>query len=651
MAETISRKSIVYDILFEVEQGKKSAKQAEDALKGIDKQASKVDDTIKSLGKGFLAAFAAEKVIAFAKEASELADKAKGVRVAFEQLNGVSLAKLREATSNTVNDLTLMQAAVRADKFKIPLEQLAGFFKFASIRAKETGQSVNFLVDSIIDGIGRKSPLILDNLGLSATKLQSEFKKTGDFAKAAGNLINSELSKAGVTIQSTASASDQLSTSMENFQLAIGTLINEGFLDDFKDFLGDVIQLTTDLITGQREYNEELEKTGATIKKFTEEDVKNLITNTNVLIEVRKQEAEQGRQLSEIEIAAIRDRFAAQSEAIINSTKVVEEETGKQSEIVGNSIKALQERIGQISAQLEVTDPESLLFAQLTKQAQLLQIELDAILTQFNNIKISAIEIKQIQEDEKPLLPKGLIDVTELNKQREELLKAKNEGVSTLEALRENSAQLTQDISSIFGTLAQLAQDGSKAQIALSFANILAANAEALANGIKGAMTLPPPANIISAITTVATVTSLFAQVKSIMSQAQGASSNSASAFAEGEVDIHRTGETRGKDSIPAIIMPGESVITTDKTAKYKPFLEAIHNGNLEDLIRVNYVEPALAVKALEGDDSRSIPDYSEKLYRQLLAVGEGNTDRKRSVRILASIDRKLTPKVKRHPH
>lgn len=619
MAETISRRSIVYDILFEVEQGKKTAKDAEKAIQDIGKTANKVDDTIKTLGKSFIAAFAAEKVIAFAKEASELADKAKGVRAAFEQLNNVSLQKLREATNNTVNDLTLMQAAVRADKFKIPLEQLAGFFKFASIRAKETGQSVQFLVDSIIDGIGRKSPLILDNLGLSATKLQSEFKKTGDFAKAAGNIINTELSKAGGTIQAAASSSEQLSTSIENFQLAIGTLINEGFLDDFKDFLGDVIQLTTDLITGQNSYNEALEGTKKVVQLTREEQI-NMLATTMAMQEIGFKSYTDGANLTQDEQQKIIDNYKKQAEEIVNSTQVLEEETDKQVEIIHKA----QENI--------LFDPK--LFE---KQRQVL---LDAF----------AEIAKMLQEDEGiKIAPQ--VDLTELDALSKKLLQTQNEAVTFGEVIKENGAQLGQDFATIFSNLSSLAAEGSKAQMALSFANIIAANAEALANVIKSASAQQFPANIPAIISSVAIVTGLFAQVNSLVSQAKGAaSSNTASAFAEGEVDIHRQGEVRGKDSIPAVIMPGESVITTDKTARYKPFLEAIHNGNLEDLIRVNYVEPALAVNALANKDSTTI-DYSEKLYRQLLEQKQLNVNGSRSIKILASIDRKLTTKPKRYSH
>ena len=69
---------------------------------------------------------------------------------------------LKTATRGTVSEFDLMKSAVSANNFKIPLESLSSYLAFATRRAEETGQSVDYLVDSIIMGIGRKSPMILD---------------------------------------------------------------------------------------------------------------------------------------------------------------------------------------------------------------------------------------------------------------------------------------------------------------------------------------------------------------------------------------------------------------------------------------------------------------------------------------------------------
>ena len=122
----------------------------------------------------------------------------------------------------TVSDLQLMQTAVKAANFKLPLDQLAKYLKFAQQRAIETGDSIDYLVESIVLGISRKSIPILDNLGLSAQMIQDEFKKTGDFAKAVGNIIDESIGQAGETILTTAERQAQLRAEIENTKVEIG---------------------------------------------------------------------------------------------------------------------------------------------------------------------------------------------------------------------------------------------------------------------------------------------------------------------------------------------------------------------------------------------------------------------------------------------
>lgn len=160
----------------------------------------------------------------FVKEGIQMAAVAEGVRNAFNKLNQPNLlANLRAETKGTVNDFLLMQSAVRADKFNIPVEQLGKLLKFAQQRAQETGDSVDYLVNSIIMGIGRKSSLILDNLGISATRLQKEVGEAGDFTKGVINIVNEELEKQGNLALTSAEKAQQSAAKWQNAQLMIGT--------------------------------------------------------------------------------------------------------------------------------------------------------------------------------------------------------------------------------------------------------------------------------------------------------------------------------------------------------------------------------------------------------------------------------------------
>lgn len=61
--------------------------------------------------------------------------------------------------------------------------------------------------------------------------------------------------------------------------------------------------------------------------------------------------------------------------------------------------------------------------------------------------------------------------------------------------------------------------------------------------------------------------------------------------FAKGVIDLKGKG-TGTSDEIPAMLSRGESVITAEKTLKYKNELTAIHNGSFEKMMMQNYVMP-----------------------------------------------------------
>jgi len=163
----------------------------------------------------------------FIKESVKMAAAAEGIDRAFRKLNDPNLLKnLRDATRGTVSDVLLMTAAVKANNFKIPLEQLPKFFEFASMRAIETGESVDYLVESIVNGIARKSLPILDNLGLSATEVREEMAKTGDMAKAVANIIARDMGGANRPLATTAELYAQATANADNMKVQFGQIAN-----------------------------------------------------------------------------------------------------------------------------------------------------------------------------------------------------------------------------------------------------------------------------------------------------------------------------------------------------------------------------------------------------------------------------------------
>lgn len=200
--------------------------------KGVNQAGGSLDKLKGMVGKVGAAmgiAFGVSELINFGKEIVSIASKTEGVKRAFDRLGMPSLMnELKQATRGTVSELDLMKAAVNAANFKIPLENLSSYLAFATRRAEETGQSVDYLVESIVLGIARKSPLILDNLGINIVEVRSEMEKTGDMAKAVANIINREMASAGSAADTAATKFSQLSSSWEDFKAALGAGLSEG---------------------------------------------------------------------------------------------------------------------------------------------------------------------------------------------------------------------------------------------------------------------------------------------------------------------------------------------------------------------------------------------------------------------------------------
>ena len=197
-------------------------------LSGSKKSLNSFQKQIGKIGGMIAGAFAITALVRFGREAVQLAAKLQGIESAFAKLDDPKLLDdLRAATRGMVSDLELMRQAVRAKNFAIPLKDLATFFEFATKRSLETGESVDYLVNSIIDGIGRKSTLVMDNLGISSVALQNEIKKTGDFAVAAGNLIKQGIEDMGEVADTAMVALVAAQATWDNFKAKAGGLFLE----------------------------------------------------------------------------------------------------------------------------------------------------------------------------------------------------------------------------------------------------------------------------------------------------------------------------------------------------------------------------------------------------------------------------------------
>lgn len=212
---------------------RRGAKDVNPVLDGIKK-------ALPPIGIAAVAAFATDKIIGFTRQTFQLGQELQGIKAGFDRLNDPALlGQLRTAVRGTENDLKLMQLAVQADNFGIPMDVLAQGLEFAQKRATQTGESIEHLTQSFVTGLGRKSTQILDNLGISQVALREEIEKTGDFNTAVTAIMTRELAEMGDVALGTGGKVAQMTASLEKLQAKVATGLNTA-LEETIDFFTQV---------------------------------------------------------------------------------------------------------------------------------------------------------------------------------------------------------------------------------------------------------------------------------------------------------------------------------------------------------------------------------------------------------------------------
>ena len=163
------------------------------------------------------------KVTSLAQESMDVAKQAEGIEIAFKRIDKPGLlANLRKETHDTINDMQLMQQAVKFANFDLPVEQLGKLLAIAQQQATDTDESLDYMVNSLVDGITRQSPKILDNLGLSAQKIKEKTAETGDFVQGVISIIQERMEKTGGYAETAADRTAKANARMVNAQMELG---------------------------------------------------------------------------------------------------------------------------------------------------------------------------------------------------------------------------------------------------------------------------------------------------------------------------------------------------------------------------------------------------------------------------------------------
>jgi hypothetical protein len=653
-------------------------KQLSDTEKQVETSGSKMSNTFKNVGKAIAGAFAIREIVQFGQEVEALARKADGVEKAFNNIASVGmLDDLRKATRGTVSDLSLMQAAVKANNFRVPLEQLASYFSFATQRARETGESVSDLVQNIVEGIGTNSIAKLDNLGIKTLELREEFAKTGDLAVAVGNIIQRGMEGAADSTTEAADAADRAAASFENLKVEIGQRLMPVLTDlriGFNRALEGMINFfDSSFVTTSEKTAENIRLINIEIANIdrvaqASSSAMSRYTNSVLLLDekLRNTKGYEARQ------AIIKQIVDISNEAIAANQKNIDEYMASSSDAVvatGIGVQKANDKIKQyissLTAGKKPTEDLNKETKKLTEDMAIFKEVVEKIpsliqpmVTELDRLRAAAQDTDLSDFYGSLDEQQGFLDIQnelifsgqQLNPVVIGLTSAYQSGVITLEQYSDLLKQIKEDQDAVMKSTADAADwtqawfdISSNAFMGLSMVSdqqtqkyidnlqaqfdagqITAEQFDKLQNERlrKNARQQKSAAIfdiILSTAQAIMKALSLGNVPASVAAGVAGAIQLGVAvnapvpAFAEGVVGLNGEG-TETSDSILARLSKGESVITAKGTRQDKGLFEAANKMKLEEYINKNYVLPVLLKK--QQDDKAMFDDY--RLYRSL---------------------------------
>ena len=290
------------------------AKGVKEAQRDIDKLNKKLADTgeeskkstpkllssLKSWALGFAAVGTAiagvRKAIDFTRMAAGFNQSVKAMEKQFGVSSNKIISKLKEVSKGTISNTDIVTAANKAMALNVTkdVDQMAKLMEVARVRGQAMGLDTTQAFEDIVTGIGRGSPLILDNLGI-ITKGWAEEAKAAGQAMDAQFILNKVLSdgadilaKTGDVALTDAEKFQKFGANIKNISIGIGSRLMPvltSFLDITDKLLSeqsDLSDITSELIGNNREY--------ARITNTLADESKNLTAQETAKLKIRKAE-------------------------------------------------------------------------------------------------------------------------------------------------------------------------------------------------------------------------------------------------------------------------------------------------------------------------------------------------------------------------
>ncbi len=165
------------------------------------------------------------------------------------------IAKVSEASLGTVSNMSIIESSNKAMMLGVSgsAEELASLMEIAALRGRAMGISTTQAFDDMVRGIGRMSPMILDNLGIvvdaegtygayadSIGKSSSELTRSEKIQALLNKVINEGnklLEDAGGLVDDNAAKYERLEARIDNYQATLAMAVDEAINPSIEAFL------------------------------------------------------------------------------------------------------------------------------------------------------------------------------------------------------------------------------------------------------------------------------------------------------------------------------------------------------------------------------------------------------------------------------
>jgi len=260
--------------------------EVQKATTAVSKGVKNTNSDLKKLKQQVVGTFAVYKILAFQKEISNLASQTQEVSGAFNRLSsGVWIASseiltsLQTASKGTISEYNLMLSANKAMSLGVASSttEFSTLMDIARVKAKSMWLTTTQAFNDIVTGLGRSSPLILDNLGITinASEAQEEYAKTlGKTSKELTDwerkqaLINkvvkdgkAEIEEMGEIVLTASEKQQQYNAKIQDAKSKLWNALLPA-LSEFRSKMADVIEKTIEASGWQDDFGESLAGVG-----------------------------------------------------------------------------------------------------------------------------------------------------------------------------------------------------------------------------------------------------------------------------------------------------------------------------------------------------------------------------------------------------